>query len=320
MAASAQTQALSPQTQSIADHWNALARSRRLYTAGGLLVLLLALSGSLWFANESNSGKFFDRLPYLFDFVGQLAPREPAEVWRALFDLPSPYADGSLKYNYDEGRVYVTQSFYIPQYFYKIAETINIALVSTAVGFGFAFVLCFLAARNITPNAWLRVFVRRYFELLRAFPEIVIAGFLLAIFSLGAVPAIMAVTIHTIGALGKMFYEVVENADMRADEGLAAVGGSWLERVWFAIVPQVMPNLLSYALLRLEINVRASTIIGAVGAGGIGEPLRLSIGQGHEAKTLAIISLLFMTIVIIDQISAALRRRLIGDQAFEFGR
>jgi phosphonate transport system permease protein len=101
---------------------------------------------------------------------------------------------------------------------------------------------------------------------------------------------------------------------------MRAVGGNWLERVWFGIVPQVMPNFLSYLLLRLEINVRASTIIGAVGAGGIGEPLRLSIGQGHEAKTLAIIIILFTTIVIIDQISAALRRRLVGDQAFEFGR
>jgi phosphonate transport system permease protein len=78
-----------------------------------------------------------------------------------------------------------------------------------------------------------------------------------------------------------------------------------------------MPNFMSYALLRLEINVRASTIIGAVGGGGIGEPLRLSIGQGHEAKTLAIIILLFSTIIAVDQFSAWLRRRLVGDQAFQ---
>ena len=95
-------------------------------------------------------------------------------------------------------------------------------------------------------------------ELLRAFPEIVIAGFFLAILSLGPIPAIIAVAIHTIGALGKMFFEVVENVDMRAEEGLRASGGNWIERVWFAIVPQVMPNFLSYALLRFEINVRAS--------------------------------------------------------------
>ena len=129
----------------------------------------------------------------------------------------------------------------------------------------------------------------------------------------------MAVSIHTIGALGKMFFEVVENADMKPDEGLRAAGGNWLERVRFGMVPQVLPNFMSYALLRLEINVRASTIIGAVGGGGIGEALRLSISRGHEAKTIAIVFLLFCTIVAVDQFSAWLRRRLVGNQAFTYG-
>ncbi|WP_159592674.1 phosphonate ABC transporter, permease protein PhnE [Chelativorans xinjiangense] len=312
--------ALSPAAQSIEQHWQALAARRRLYTIGGIAFMVLAMGGSLWFANASNAGKFFDRLPYFFDFVGQLTPRDGWEVWRALFDLPSPYDDGSLKYNYPEGRVYLTETLYLPEYFYKMLETINIALVATLIGFGLGFVLCFLAAANLTTRRWLRFFVRRFMEVLRAFPEIVIAGFFLAILSLGAVPAIIAVAIHTIGALGKMFFEVVENADMRPEEGLRAAGANWVERVWFAIVPQVMPNFLSYALLRLEINVRASTIIGAVGGGGIGETLRLSISQTHEAKTLAIVLLLFSTIVAVDQFSAWLRRRLVGDQAFEFGR
>ncbi|WP_274423572.1 phosphonate ABC transporter, permease protein PhnE [Chelativorans sp. YIM 93263] len=308
---------LSAAGQTIEAHWQALAARRRLYTIGGILFMVLAMGGSLWFANESNAGKFFDRLPYVFDFIGQLIPRDGMEIWRALFDLPSPYDDGSLKYNYPDGRVYLTQSLYMPEYFYKMLETINIALVATFIGFGLGFVLSFLAASNLTTRRWLRFFVRRFMEVLRAFPEIVIAGFFLAILSLGAVPAIMAVAIHTIGALGKMFFEVVENADMRAEEGLRAVGATWVERVWFGIVPQVLPNFLSYALLRLEINVRASTIIGAVGGGGIGEVLRLSISQGHEAKTLAIVLLLFCTIVAVDQFSAWLRHRLVGKQAFQ---
>ena len=127
----------------------------------------------------------------------------------------------------------------------------------------------------------------------------------------------LSAILFTVGALGKLFFEVVENADMKPDEGLRAAGGNWFERVWFGIVPQVLPNFMSYFLLRLEINVRASTIIGAVGGGGIGEPLRLSISQGHEAKTLAIIILLFTTIIAVDQFSAWLRRRLVGDQAFQ---
>ena len=302
----------------MARHWDEMTKRKRLYSAGGLLVLILAMGGSIWFANETNSGKFFDRLPYFFDFFIDMKPRDWLEPWRALFDLASPYDDGSLKYNYPDGRVYLTSTFYAPEYFYKMLETLNIAILSTLVGFSFAFVFCFAAAKNLAISPWLRFGVRRVMEVLRAFPEIVIAGFFLAVFSLGPIPAIIAVSIHTVGSLGKMFFEVVENADMRSDEGLRAVGGNWVERVWFGIVPQVMPNFMSYFLLRLEINVRASTILGAVGAGGIGEQLRLSISRGHEAKTIAIIFLLFCTIVAVDQFSAWLRKRLVGAQAFQF--
>jgi phosphonate transport system permease protein len=307
---------LPTQAETVEAHWQILAGQRRFYTILSVGILLVTVIASLWFANESNAGKFLDRIPYFFDFFKDLAPRDGWEVWRALFDLESPYYDGSFKYNYPEGSVELFAGFYLPEYFYKMIETLNIAIVSTLVGFILGFVFCFLAASNMTTRRWLRFFVRRFLEILRAFPEIVIAGFFLAVFSLGAIPAILAVAIHTVGALGKMFFEVVENADMKADEGLRAVGANWVQRVWFGIVPQVLPNFVSYGLLRFEINVRASTIIGAVGGGGIGEVLRLSISRGHEAKTLAIVLLLFTTIVLVDQLSAWLRRKLVGDQAF----
>ena len=302
----------------IERHWRELAARRRVYTALGLTIFAAALVGSLWFANDSNSGKFLDRLPYLFDFIGELIPLDPWEIFRAMFDLPSPYDDGSFKYNYPEGRYYITSNFYLPEYVYKMIETINIAVLSTLIGLFLGFVLSFFAARNMMPNPWVRGFFKRIMEVLRAFPEVVIAGFFLAILSLGPIPAIMAVAIHTIGALGKLFYEVIENADMKPDEGLRAAGGNWIERVRFGMVPQVLPNFASYALLRLEINVRASTIIGAVGGGGIGELLRLSISQSHEAKTLAIMLLLFVTIISVDQFSAWLRRKLTGEHSFQF--
>ncbi|AWI60747.1 phosphonate ABC transporter, permease protein PhnE [Sinorhizobium fredii] len=317
MATSVLSRQLSENGALIERHWQELNSQRRLYTTLGLSILALTLLASLWFANDSNAGKFVDRLPHFFDFVGDLMPRDAMEIGRALLDLPSPYDDGSFKYNYPEGRLYLTDGVYIPEYVHKMLETVNIAIFSTVLGVFFGFILCFLAARNLMPNPWIRGIVRRLMEVLRAFPEVVIAGFFLAILSLGPIPAIAAVAIHTIGALGKLFFEVVENADMKPEEGLRAVGANWIERVWFGIVPQVMPNFVSYFLLRLEINVRASTIIGAVGGGGIGELLRLSIGQGHQAKTLAIVLLLFATIFAVDQFSAWLRRRLVGDQAFE---
>ncbi len=287
-----------------------------MYSLLGLFALLGATAGSLWFANETNAGKFFDRLPYFFDFFRDFVPKDGFEIFRALFDLPSPYDNGSFEYNYPEGRHYLTQDVYLPEYFFKMIETLNIALFSTVISAIVAFFLAFFAARNLMPNSWVRNAVRRLFEVLRAFPEVVVAGFFLAILSLGPLPAIAAVSLHTVGALGKLFFEVIENADMKAEEGLRAAGANWIERVWFGIVPQVLPNLASYALLRLEINVRASTIIGAVGGGGIGELLRLSISQNHEAKTLAIVLLLLLTIIAVDQLSAWLRERLVGAQAF----
>jgi len=301
----------------VTDAWRRLSRQRRLYTFLGFGLLLVALAGSIWFADDSNAGHFFDRLPHLFDFVSWLIPSDWNDIWRALFDIKSPLDNGTEEFNFDLGRVYVWGSFYIPEYFELMIITFNVALVSTIIGFIGAICFCFLAARNMTPHPWVRVGVKRFMEILRAFPEIVIAGLFAAIISIGPVAAIAAVALHSIGALGKLFYEVIENIDMKADEGLKAAGANWIERVRFGSLPQVLPNFMSYALLRLEINVRASTIIGAVGAVGIGQELKLSISRGFGAKTLALVLLLFVTIFVVDQFSAWLRRRLVGEQAFQ---
>ena len=285
-----------------------LARTRRLYTWIAIAALVVAVVWSAWFANDTNAGKFFDRLPYFFDFFIDLAPRDPLEPARALFDLESPYYDGSFKFNYPEERVYLIGDLYLPEYFYRMIETLNIAAVSTIVGFSLGFIFCFLAAANMNTNRWLRFGVRRFLEILRAFPEIVIAGFFLVVFSIGAIPAILAVAIHTVGALGKMFFEVVENADMKPDEGLRAVGANWVERVWFGIVPQVMPNFVSYGLLAprdqcpgLDHHRRSRRRRHRRGTQAF------SITRGHEAKTIAIIFLLFVTIIAVDQLSAWLQ-------------
>ncbi len=314
------THGLGPSASLAMQHYQKQLAVRRLYTVIALVVFLVALFASLNFANNANAGKFFERLPYLFDFLKNFVPDSPMEIFRAMFDLPSPYVDGSLKYDYTSHRVYVTDSLYIPHFIYQLIITINIALISTIIGAAIAFVLCFFASTNLIGAGATRWVVRRVMELMRAFPEIVIAGLLTAILSIGPIAAIIAITVHTIGALGKLFFEVVENADMKPDEGLRAAGANWIERVRYAIVPQILPNFVSYTLLRAEINVRASTIIGAVGGGGIGEVFRLAIGQDHAAKTYAIIILLLISIIAIDQFSAWLRKRLVGAQSFEFAK
>ncbi|CAN7631459.1 phosphonate ABC transporter, permease protein PhnE [Rhizobium leguminosarum] len=312
----ADTQPHMQSTKEIGTAWDRMIAKRRFYTILGLVILIAAFVSSVRFADESNAGHFFDRLPHLFDFLSWLIPKDWNDVWRALFDIASVNDKGGEEFNFDRGRVYIWGAFYIPEYFELMIVTINVALISTIVAFVFAVPLSFFAARNLT-NSWpLRIVTKRLMEFLRAFPEIVIAGLFSAILSIGPVAAIIAITLHTIGALGKLFYEVAENIDMKPHEGMKAVGANWWERVRFAALPQVLPNFTSYALLRLEVNVRASTIIGAVGGGGIGEELKLSISRGFGAKTMALVLLLFVTIVAVDQFSAWLRRRLVGEHAF----
>lgn len=311
---------LSPAGETILRHYRSQVMTRRVYSVIAVLGIIIALLAAMSYANSANSGKFFERLPFMFDFIKNFTPRDPLEIFRAMFGVASPYFDGSAKYDYTSSNIYLTDSLYIPNFVYQLIVTVNIAVVSTIIGGAIGFCLCFFAATNLVGAGPVRWVVRRIMEVMRAFPEIVIAGLLTAVLSIGPIAAIAAVSLHTIGALGKLFFEVVENADMKPDEGLKSVGASWLERVRYAIVPQVMPNFVSYGLLRLEINVRASTIIGAVGGGGIGEVFRLSIGRDYAAQTYAIIILLLVTIIAIDQFSGWLRRRLVGDGSFNFGK
>lgn len=320
MADISQSPGLSPAGETLLRHYRGQVFNRRLYSVLIAVGVLVALGAAMSYANAANSGKFVERLPYMFDFIKNFVPRDPLEIFRAMFDLESPYFDGSAKYDYTANRVYLTEGVYIPYFIYQLVVTVNIAVVSTIIGGAIGFALCFFAATNLVGAGAVRWIVRRIMEVLRAFPEIVIAGLLTAILSIGPIAAIVAISLHTIGALGKLFFEVVENADMKPDEGLKSVGARWLERVRYAIVPQVMPNFVSYGLLRLEVNVRASTIIGAVGGGGIGEVFRLSIGRDYAAQTYAIIILLLVTIIAIDQLSGWLRRRLVGDVSFDFAK
>ena len=113
--------------------------------------------------------------------------------------------------------------------------------------------------------------------------------------------------------MGKQFSEVAENADLKPVEGLASVGASWGQRMWLGVMPQVAPNWLSYALMRFEINVRASAILGFVGSGGIGYDLKLAMqwGGGKYDQVVAIFLLLFLAIMTFDQLSSHFRNRLV---------
>jgi len=270
----------------IAAHVSELERKRRLY--GGLfgMIFVVLFVGSFIVAEDLNSGSFIHGLSQFFDY--------PVNVMEETFEAGWGWF-GNLE-------------TYLP----ALLDTINMAGVATLVGACVALVLSFLSARTI--SCWPRAIplVRRIMDISRAFPELIVALFLIFILGTSPVPAIIAIAFHTSGALGKLFSEVNENIDRGPLDGLAAGGATWFQQMRFGVLPQVLPNFVSYALLRFEINVRASAILGFVGAGGIGAELRKTISWSQGAETSAIFVLLFVTVVIIDQVSSRVRQRLIG--------
>jgi phosphonate transport system permease protein len=193
-----------------------------------------------------------------------------------------------------------------------LGETLLIAYVGTATGAAGAFLLCFLSARNLARSRLLRAATQRYLEFCRTVPEIVFALIFVVAFGLGPVPGVLAIAIHTLGALGKLFAEVVENIDLNPVEGVAATGSTWIEQVRFAVVPQVLSNFASYALLRFEINVRGAAVMGFVGAGGIGQDLITAIRKFYYSDVSALLLLIIATVMVIDLMTERLRHWLLG--------
>lgn len=280
----------------IAAHYRALALRRRGYSAVLWGVFAALMVAGFRLANARNAGGFLAGLPQVLDFPAELLSEAVAKA----ANLPGLMLS------------------YIP----ALIETINIAATATLLGGIAGAILALLSTRGLAPWPWMVPLVRRLLDVTRAIPEIVIALMLIFVLGGGPVPAVLAIAFHTTGALGKLFSEVAENASLRPVEGLQSVGASWLQRVWLGIIPQVAPNWLSYAALRFEINVRASAILGFVGAGGIGYELRNAItwGQGRYDGAAAIFLLLFLTIVAIDQLGSGIRNRLVRGRLATEGR
>jgi len=275
-------------TAEIRDAYMAMTRTKRMYGGIMLVVFIALMTSGFMLADSRNAGGFWDGILNIFQFPGEVVREASAKA----ANLPA----------------------LMVKFFPSLLETVNIAAASTLVGGLLAIVLSLLSTRGLArfPKA-IGVF-RRMMDIMRAVPEIVIALVLIFILGGGPVPAMIAIAFHTAGALGKLFSEVNENADLKPVEGLASVGANWSQRMLLGVVPQVAPNWLSYALLRFEINIRASAILGFVGSGGIGYDLKnaFSWGQGRYDEVAAIFILLFLTIVFFDQLSSHYRNKLVG--------
>jgi phosphonate transport system permease protein len=196
-----------------------------------------------------------------------------------------------------------------------LGETLLISYVGTLIGTVCAFVLNFFAAENTSPSSWLRFVVRRLMEFARTVPGIVFALIFVIAFGLGPMAGVLAVAIHSTGALGKQFSEIVENAEMKPVEGVRSTGASWISCMRFAVLPQVIAGYASYALLRFEINVRESSVMGFVGAGGIGQELVVAIRKFYYSDVSAILVMIVVTVFVIDIATGWLRARLFGRDA-----
>ena len=201
------------------------------------------------------------------------------------------------------------------KWLWMLGETILISYVGTLFGAILGFSLNFFAAENTSPAPWLRFAVRRVLEFARTVPGIVFALIFVIAFGLGPMAGVLAIAIHSTGALGKQFSEIVENADMKPVEGVRSTGASWISCMRFAVLPQVAAGYASYALLRFEINVREASVMGFVGAGGIGQELVVAIRKFYYSDVSAILLTIILTVFIIDIGTGWARGRLFGKDA-----
>jgi phosphonate transport system permease protein len=196
-----------------------------------------------------------------------------------------------------------------------LGETILISYVGTLAGAILAFALNFLVAENTSPAPWLQFAVRRLMEFCRTVPDIVFALIFVIAFGLGPMAGVLAIMIHSVGALGKLYSEIVENIDMKPVEGVRSTGASWVSCMRFAVLPQVAAGFASYTLLRFEINVRGASVMGFVGAGGIGQEVVVAVRKFYYSDVSAILLMIIVTVFIIDIGTGWARGRLFGKDA-----
>jgi phosphonate transport system permease protein len=216
--------------------------------------------------------------------------------WRNMAE----FAAGFAQPNFANGRTYL----------WEMIETVQIAVWATALSVFFGIPLSILASSNVCPW-WVVQPVRRLMDVFRAVHEMIFALLFVVAVGLGPIAGVLALAVHNTGIIAKLFSEAVESIDPRPVEGIRATGASRLQEVIFGVVPQVMPLWSSLTLYRFETNVRSATVLGIVGAGGIGQSLYENIRSFNYSDTAAIILIVIATVTIFDLVSSMIRKMLV---------
>ncbi|MCM3628583.1 phosphonate ABC transporter, permease protein PhnE [Paenibacillus glycanilyticus] len=192
-----------------------------------------------------------------------------------------------------------------------LLDTLAISILGTVISAAVSIPFAFWAAANMSRFRPISGSGRVLLSFVRTFPELVMALLFIKAVGPGSFAGVLALGIHSVGMLGKLFAEEVENIDRGPSEALMASGANRLQLLWFAVLPQVLPSFLSYTLYRFEINVRSATILGFIGAGGIGTPLIFALSTRHWDRVGIILLGIVVMITIIDLISGAVRKKLV---------
>ena len=246
----------------------------------GLLIGLLVVVGYYWAISGTDTSitSFAQGIPYMADFVGRMFPPDISNLGTFLL---------------------------------KAVETLQMAIVGSTIGAIIAFPLSFLAARNIMPNKFVYHITRTLFDICRGINEIVWGLIFVSMVGLGPFPGVLALSAHVTGALGRYFSESIETVDPDVIKAIISTGANKIQMIIRGIIPQVKPLFINYMLYYLENNFRAATVLGLVGAGGIGMELLTSMRLFKSQEVLTILIIMVVMVTIIDRISAYIRKRVI---------
>jgi phosphonate transport system permease protein len=216
-----------------------------------------------------------------------------------------------LEEHREQAELLVKPLGYVWLVFIKMLETIEIAMWGTLLSVVLSIPLAWYAARNYTYNKFTYTLARGTISLLRSMPELIVALFLVLAYGFGPIAGVLALGLHAAGFLGKFYAEDIENADKKPQEALEAIGAGKLKTLWYGVMPQVVPQYIAYTLYILDRNVRMATVIGLVGAGGIGQELKGRFDMFQYDHVATILIAIFIVVFLLDQFSARLRAKLI---------
>ena len=201
---------------------------------------------------------------------------------------------------------------YIPKLLGPLLSTLEMSVTGTILGVLFALPCAFLATTVVTDNKVITGVFRFFLSIIRTIPNLLLAAMLVAIFGIGEGTGVLTIAIFTFGMVSQLLYEAIENADEEPIEAMTAVGANKIKVIFWAIIPQIMVYIASYSLYAFEVNIRASIVLGYVGAGGVGVLLNSSLALFRYDRVSIIVLLILVVILIIDKTSEAIRGRLVG--------